>query len=76
MDEEKPIKLLKIREVVKITGLSKSSIYDQMSRDEFPRPISLGPKSVAWLESEVLEWITNRIKKRNEKYPSQQSDDI
>ena len=45
------------KEVMRRTGLSSSSIYDLMSRSLFPQSIKLaGGKSVAWLESDVVQW--------------------
>ncbi len=43
------------------TGLSRSSIYLRMSKGEFPVPISLGGRSVGWLEQDIDEWIVERI---------------
>lgn len=39
------------------TGLSRSSIYLKIAKNEFPKPISLGARSVGWLENEVEDWI-------------------
>ena len=50
-------RLLKRPEVETITGLSRASIYARMDRGEFPRPMRLGPRSVAWRDSDVQEWI-------------------
>ena len=36
------------------SGLSCSTIYDQMRAGKFPRPVPLGEKAVGWLESEIL----------------------
>jgi len=36
-------------------------LYEAMRSERFPRPIRLGPNSVAWVESEVSDYITNRI---------------
>ncbi len=62
-------RLIRIKEVTKITGLSKSYIYDLRNRNLFPNSIQLipGGSSVAWIEDEVLEWIENRIKERDQK---------
>ena len=38
-------------------GLCKASIYNRIKDGTFPRPISLGGKSVGWLESEIDQWI-------------------
>lgn len=54
------MRLLRIKEVKEKTGLSKTAIYDNMNAGQFPRNISLGVRAVAWLESEVDEWIQGR----------------
>lgn len=54
------------KEVLEITGISNSNLYDLMGRDQFPRPISLGgPRAVGWLESELRGWQNDRIKERD-----------
>ncbi len=42
------------------TGLSRSSIYDMMDRGEFPRPVRMGRRAVAWPESVIQEWLADR----------------
>ncbi len=61
-------RLIRIKEVTKITGLSKSYIYDLRNRNLFPKSIQLipGGSSVAWIEDEVLEWIESRIQERDQ----------
>ncbi len=61
-------KLLRIKEVVKLTGISKSYIYQLSSQNLFPKSIQLipGGSSVAWIESEVFDWINSRIQERDE----------
>lgn len=58
-------RLLRRREVETITGLSRSTIYLKMDNDDFPRPVDLGARSVAWVESEVNAWIEDRVAKRD-----------
>lgn len=48
-------------EVEKRTGLTTSTLYDMMARSEFPKPIRLGPRIVAWIEDEIQEWMDARI---------------
>jgi prophage regulatory protein len=43
------------------TGLSRSTLYEQMAKNMFPRPVSLGARAVGWLESEVDAWLKARI---------------
>jgi prophage regulatory protein len=56
-------RLIKLPEVERITGKSRSSIYGDTT---FPRPIKIGPRASAWVESEVYDWIESRIAKRAE----------
>ncbi|MEG3759287.1 AlpA family transcriptional regulator [Pseudoalteromonas carrageenovora] len=55
------MRLIKLKEVIEKTSLGRSTIYEFMSRGTFPKQVSLGAKSVAWLESEVDDWIMERI---------------
>lgn len=55
--------ILRLPNVQSRVKKSRSSIYLEMSRGDFPKPIKLGPRSVGWLESEVDEWIEKQIKK-------------
>ena len=43
-------------EVENLTGLSRSSIYSMMEIGEFPRPVRIGRRAVAWRESDISEW--------------------
>lgn len=47
------------------TGLGRSFIYSEMAAGRFPRPVPLGPKAVGWIESEIDDWISQRIAARN-----------
>jgi prophage regulatory protein len=54
------MKFLRIRQVMLLTGLSRMTIYRLELSGKFPRRRQLSSNSVAWLESEVVEWATNR----------------
>lgn len=53
--------VLRLPEVKKRTGLSRSSIYLRITNNEFPDSISLGGRAVGWLEEDIDEWIVTRI---------------
>lgn len=59
-----PHRLLRLNEVKQRTGLSKSSIYNQIADGTFPEPVPIGARAVAWVEDEIQEWINNRIAER------------
>lgn len=54
-------RILRLPEVIQLTGLSRSSIYLRMTNHEFPESVSLGGRAVGWLEQDVDEWIVKRI---------------
>ncbi|BED90685.1 MULTISPECIES: AlpA family transcriptional regulator [Pseudoalteromonas] len=58
------MRLIKLKEVIEKTSLGRSTIYEFMTKGTFPKQVSLGAKSVAWLESEVDDWIMERIGER------------
>ena len=55
------MKILRLPEVMVMTGLSKSTIYLWIGKEKFPAHISLGARSIGWIEQEVEEWIESRI---------------
>ena len=57
-------RFIRLPEVMHLCGLSRSTIYDLISRDAFPQQISLGGKNVAWVQSEVSAWMAERISAR------------
>ncbi|HDO1311726.1 helix-turn-helix transcriptional regulator [Aeromonas veronii] len=59
------LRFIRVGEAVKKTGLSKSSIYDLMAQDLFPKTVRLGARSVAFIESEIDAWMVERITTRN-----------
>lgn len=60
-------RLVRIREVMQLTGLSKSYIYQLTAQKSFPDRVKLvkGGTAVAWDLSEINEWINERIADRN-----------
>jgi len=66
--------LLRLPEVAKRTGLSRSEIYRREALGEFPRRVNLGARSVAWPEfgpGSVQEWIEARIRASRERQSAQ-----
>jgi len=57
--------ILRLPQVIERTGRGRASIYADIGKGVFPRPIPLGGRSVGWLESEVDGWIETRIALRS-----------
>lgn len=52
---------LRLKDVIRRTTCSRSHIYNLVQQGLFPKPIHLGGRSVAWLESEVAAWMDSKI---------------
>lgn len=60
------MRFIKLKEVMAKTSIRRSTIYKYMAEGRFPQSVPLGGRSVAWVESEVDEWLLERITERDE----------
>ena len=58
-------RFLSMREVLDRTTLSKTHTYRLINAGRHPRPVPLGPHRVALLESEVQDWMAERVRERD-----------
>lgn len=54
-------RIVRIGEVMTITGRSEASIYRDEKAGKFPRRRKIGVQSVGWLLSEIREWVQERM---------------
>lgn len=59
-------RILRLKDVTNLTGLSKSGVYQSIQDNGFPKPIKLGKRASGWLASEVTSWIADLVKQRGE----------
>lgn len=59
-------RFIRLPDVLARTGLGKTTVYKNTRDGSFPRPVKLGGCVSLWVESEVDEWICDRIHERNE----------
>lgn len=59
MNQEPPDldRIIRLPELLRITGLSTASVYRQMADGHFPRPVRLGKNAVGWRASAVFAWL-------------------
>lgn len=50
-------RIVRLPEVMRLTGLSKATIHRRYRDGTFPRPLRLGPQSIGWWHAEILEWL-------------------
>ncbi|TAL55295.1 AlpA family transcriptional regulator [Pandoraea sp.] len=70
-----PIIFITRKEVERITGMSRSWIYQAMSSGHFPKPVATcssptcSASSVRWILSEVHSWMESKIQARDNPVP-------
>jgi prophage regulatory protein len=57
MNEER---MLRLKELIKVVGLSRSTIYALIANNKFPKPIHLTPHTSVWRLSVINSWIDER----------------
>ena len=59
------MKILKIADVLEKTGLSRRTLYQEISDGRFPRSVQLTTRRVGWPEDDVDAWLQQRVSERD-----------
>ena len=68
-ETNQPYKIFRLKQVIELTGLSRSTIYDLLNSkssrhdSSFPKSIKLTECSVGWVSTEIYAWIDSRVAK-------------
>lgn len=62
--EHPPKTIIRLADVLRRTGFSRSATYLLIKKREFPHQVTLGARSVGWIEEEVDAWISERVSRR------------
>jgi prophage regulatory protein len=55
------LQILRLAQVLILTGLKRSTLYSYIDQGMFPQQISLGPRCSGWLLIEVRQWLADRV---------------
>jgi len=55
------VRMLKLEEVMQITGLGRSTLYALVKSGGFPRQVQLGPRAVRWDSRAVEKWLAEKL---------------
>jgi prophage regulatory protein len=64
MQQTFPLTLLRLPGVMQLTGLARSTIYKLVASGEFPAPLKLTRRAVAWPAAEIEQWVATRGRTR------------
>ena len=60
------MKLLKLYEVAELLSVCKSQVYNLVKQGYLPKPIKIGKRGSAWLQSDIDSWFKSKIEQRDE----------
>lgn len=52
--------IIRVKEVLRRTGKSRSQLYRDMHAGKFPAGVDLGENQIGWYDDEVDCWVDNR----------------
>lgn len=55
------IKILRLPEVMAMTGMSRSMVYKLCKHGDFPKQIKLHDRASGWVSEEVEAWLRDKI---------------
>lgn len=64
-ESQRSIHILRMGDVVRKTGMSRSTIYQRLRSREFPAPVELGPRAVGFVEREVDGFLSELVRQRD-----------
>ena len=60
-----PMRMLRLAQVMDVTGLRKTKIYELQAEGEFPMRVKITTRAVGWIEEEVQAWIARRVEEND-----------
>ena len=63
--KNKPLRMLRMPDVIYCTGLARSTIYALMAKNKFPRQVKVSENTAAWVASEIDDYLAERIAMRD-----------
>jgi prophage regulatory protein len=65
LEECHKMRIVRLKEVIDLTGLARSTIYKYIGKNIFPKRVSLGDRCVGWLLSDIEDWILAKVEARD-----------
>lgn len=59
LPKEKLTRFIKMPKVLELTQIGRTTLWRLVKNGKFPKPVHIGPNSVAWRESDYESWAVN-----------------
>lgn len=60
METLEDLAILRIQQVMLLTGLSRTTIYEMRTKGTFPKQVQLGPRTIGWRMRDIRKWLKTR----------------
>lgn len=60
--QDKGIRIIRMKELTQLIGLSRTTVWRLVRSYDFPAPVSLSANSIGWNSDQIYEWIQTRPK--------------
>jgi len=64
-DSFAPIRIIRLKQVLELTGLGRSTVYKLEADQKFPKRVQLGARAVGWIQHEIEGWLSAHIEQRH-----------
>lgn len=58
--DQDPPRFFRLPMVLRMTGLGRSTIYRLIAKQQFPGPVRIAGRAVAWRQADLETWIEGR----------------
>lgn len=69
-------RFIRLKEVLQMTSIPKSTLMEMIKNGEFPAPVDLSTRSRAWIEREAKEWMQEKIAERDNKQEEEEKNEL
>jgi prophage regulatory protein len=63
MENNREYSLIRIKKVLNQTGFARSTLYKLLKTNNFPQPIKISDRAIAWPQKAIDDWVASRISK-------------
>lgn len=60
------MQIVRLQEVIKMTSLSRTSIYTNIQQGAFPKPIKIGKRAIGFIRDEIDKWFQTQMTNRTQ----------
>lgn len=65
LEKMQPNDLLTVDEVITLLRIGRSTLYQNMKKGLFPKPIHLTSRTIRFLRKDIMDWLESKTTNKN-----------